>query len=45
MIRFTAGIYTRTDLQGVVGSVCKLFADDCKLYHNIASEAGQKELQ
>ena len=33
------------DLPGVVGSVCKLFADDCKLYRNIASKAGQKELQ
>ena len=33
------------DLPGVVGSVCKLFADDCKLYRNIASEADQKELQ
>ena len=28
-----------------MGSVCKLFADDCKLNHNIASEADQKELQ
>ena len=33
------------DLPGVVRSVCKLFADDCKLYRNIASEADQKELQ
>ena len=33
------------DLPGVMGSECKLFADDCKLYHNIASEADQKELQ
>ena len=33
------------DLPGVVGSVCKLFADDCKLYRNIASEADQRELQ
>ena len=32
------------DLPGVVGSVCKLFADDCKLYSSIASEADQKEL-
>ena len=30
------------DLPGVVGSICKLFADDCKLYGNIASEADQK---
>ena len=33
------------DLSGVVGSVCKLFEDDCKLYRNTASEADQKELQ
>ena len=33
------------DLSGVVGSVCKLFADDCKPYRNIASEVDQKELQ
>ena len=33
------------DLPEVVGSACKLFADDCKLYHNIASEADQRELQ
>ena len=33
------------DLPGVVGSVCKLFADDCKLYKNIESEADLKELQ
>ena len=33
------------DLPGVVGNVCKLFADDCKLYKNIKSEAGLKELQ
>ena len=33
------------DLSGVMGSVCKLFADDCKLYGNIALEADQKELQ
>ena len=33
------------DLPGVVGSVCKLFADDCKLYSSTASEADQKELQ
>ena len=33
------------DLPGVVGSVCKLFADDCKLYRNIESEADMMELQ
>ena len=33
------------DLLGVVGNVCKLFADDCKLYKNIKSEADLKELQ
>ena len=33
------------DLPGVVGSVCKLFADDCKLYRNIESEAYMMELQ
>ena len=33
------------DLQGVVGSICKLFVDDCKLYRNISSEADQKDLQ
>ena len=33
------------DLPGVVGSVCKLFQNDCKLYHNIKSEADMKELQ
>ena len=33
------------DLPGVVGNVCKLFADDCKLYKNIKSEADLKELQ
>ena len=33
------------DLPGVVGSVCKLFADNCKLYHNIKSVADMKELQ
>ena len=33
------------DLTGVVGNVCKLFADDCKLYKNIKSEADLKELQ
>ena len=33
------------DLPGVVGSVCKLFADDCKLYKNNKSEADQRELQ
>ena len=27
------------DLPGVIGNVCKLFADDCKLYKNIKSEA------
>ena len=31
------------DLLGVVGSVCKLFADDCKLYRNIASEADARK--
>ena len=31
-----------SDLTGVVGSVCLLFANDCKLYRiNIKSEAGQ----
>ena len=35
----------RNDLSGVVRSFCKLFANDCKLCHKIASEAGQKELQ
>ena len=33
------------DLPGVVGNVCKLFADDCKLYKNVKSEADLKELQ
>ena len=33
------------DLPGVVGSVCKWFADDCTLYRNIAPEADQKEFQ
>ena len=33
------------DLHLVVGSVCKLFADDCKLYCNIESEADMMELQ
>ena len=35
------------DLSGVVlvGSVCRLFADDCKLYRNIKSEADLRELQ
>lgn len=33
------------DLPGVVGSVCRLFADDCKLYRNIASVVDQEELQ
>ena len=33
------------DLPGAVGNVCKLFADDCKLYKNIKSEADLKELQ
>ena len=33
------------DLPGVVGSVCKLFADDCKLYRYIESEADMKKLQ
>ena len=32
-------------LPGVVGSVCKLFPDDCKLYRNIESEADMMELQ
>ena len=32
-------------LPGVLGSVCKLFANDCKLYHNIESEGDMKELQ
>ena len=32
-------------LPGVLGSVCKLFADDCKLYSSIAAEADQKEIQ
>ena len=29
----------------MVGSVCKLFTDDCKLYRNIESEADMMELQ
>ena len=29
----------------MVGSVCKLFADDCKLYRNIESEEDMMELQ
>ena len=29
----------------MVGSVCILFADDCKLYRNIESEADMMELQ
>lgn len=33
------------DLPGVVGSVCQLFADDCKMYKNITAEADQRELQ
>ena len=33
------------DLPGFEASVCKLFADDSKLYRYIASEADQKELQ
>ena len=33
------------DLPGVVGIVCKLFADDCKLYRTIESEADMMELQ
>ena len=33
------------DLPGVVGSVCKLFADECKLYRNIESKADMMELQ
>ena len=32
-------------MPGIVGSVCKLFADDRKLYRNIESEADLKELQ
>ena len=32
------------DLRGVVGNVCKLFTDDCKLYCNIESEANIKGL-
>ena len=35
----------KNDLPGMVGSVCKLFADDRKLYRNIESEADLKELQ
>ena len=31
------------DLPGVVGSVCKLFADNCKLYSCIATEADLKK--
>ena len=38
-------IFYINDLLGVVESVCKLFADDCKLCSSIASEGGQKELQ
>ena len=33
------------DLQGVVGSVCQLSADDSKLYKIIKTEADQRELQ
>ena len=33
------------DLPGAVENACKLFADDCKLYKNIKSEADLKELQ
>ena len=33
------------DLPGVVGSVCKLFADECKLYRNIESKVDMMELQ
>ena len=33
------------DLPGVVGSVCKLYADECKLYRNIESQADMMELQ
>ena len=32
-------------INDLVGSVCKLFADDCKLYRNIESEADMMELQ
>ena len=38
-------IKKKNDLPGMVGSVCKLFADDHKLYRNIESEADLKELQ
>lgn len=33
------------DLPEVVGNVCKLFADDCKLYKNIKCKTDQIELQ
>lgn len=33
------------DLPEVVGSTCRLFADDCKLYRTVSSEQDQKELQ
>ena len=33
------------DLPGVVGSICRLFADDSKLYRNIKCDADLKELQ
>ena len=33
------------DLPEAVGNVCKLFADDCKLYSNIKSPVDQMELQ
>ena len=49
----TAGIYSRTNFVYTIykeparrrGNVCKLFADDCKLYRKIASEADPMELQ
>lgn len=33
------------DLPEVVGNVCKLFADDCKLYRNIRNPLDQQDLQ
>ena len=33
------------DLPEVVGSMCKIFADDCKLYGSISSRADQDQLQ
>ena len=35
-------IISINDLPGGVGNVCQLFADDCKLYKNIKSEADLK---